>query len=857
MENLFFRKPSLGTLLFLAVGIVQAATIRIDTDQVVRTIDRSHILGQNMALWYSPSILTNSQTLEYLRDAGIGGIRIPGGSWGDKYFWNGNGVRNGFQVDPSKYHDYQWDIDFSDWAPGFAAELIPGKPDTPKLVGQVPLSIKDLHEFNRRMGCETMAIVNAGTGNARLAEEWVRWANRKQDYKVRYWEVGNELEGSWEQGNTRPDGSKMDGVKYARIYSEFARAMRRADPSIKVGGPTSTDPRYSPIPTFLREITEPLDFLSFHVYARNQEETIAGWAREAQRISSISEDLRGFLREYRPDRADEIEIHLTEINIWPTGAPTVKMDIAVWSCVAIGEMLRSQVDRCWFWDAFTVSPKTGQGHGFLFPTPEGIVRKPQYWAFYIFHHYFGNHILQTETDAPDLYAYASTNEQGQLCAIVVNASEEPVSAGLNLRGSGATRYRRATCALFSEMECKWNFEKNRPWWSGPPRKRECTLRELSDHTFPPVSITAFTLSPGDAGPAILVPSGDDLRFPPGIQANLAVQVLDGNGRPAARVPVVARSLAHAVKTSRKVAQTDSNGVARIAFSTARKPVKGELRIAARLPSGKVVERVCPAQTMNPSLEVVCPDSVEIGAPLPLLFLLHAGIDKETGQRRLLDCPAKISLRGNGNSASIEMVNGVASAKWTAPRKPGKMRISASILPLHLSARRDVEVCPAREETACMLAFNGKGDLEPIDEAARERAAIDDSIRPNQGVLAYLPAGSDDRISFRTDRFPNQNRLREIRGKTTGASIDVMLPRGTRLPLGASLEWEIRSGSEVFRKKVPLNSLKQGKWATLQVEIPQGRLDSFTRVDRISLAFHRVKPGGKIYIDQLSLRYRNR
>ena len=46
-----------------------------------------------------------------------------------------------------------------------------------------------------------MACPNAGCGRPIDAAEWVKWANKKMGYNVRYWEIGNELGGSWEAGH--------------------------------------------------------------------------------------------------------------------------------------------------------------------------------------------------------------------------------------------------------------------------------------------------------------------------------------------------------------------------------------------------------------------------------------------------------------------------------------------------------------------------------------------------------------------------------------------------------------------------------------------------------------------------------
>ena len=60
------------------------------------------------------------------------------------------------------------------------------------------------------------------------AVEWVRYANIKKKYGVKYWMIGNE---SW--NNSEYNGS-VSPAKYADDLEDFARAMKAVDSSIKI-----------------------------------------------------------------------------------------------------------------------------------------------------------------------------------------------------------------------------------------------------------------------------------------------------------------------------------------------------------------------------------------------------------------------------------------------------------------------------------------------------------------------------------------------------------------------------------------------------------------------------------------------
>ncbi len=92
------------------------------------------------------------------------------------------------------------------------------------------------------VGCEPMICVNAGNGTPEEAARWVEYCNGSTDtemgalrathghpepYDVTYWEVGNELYGSWQIGWTTPAGN-------ADRYRRFTDAMEAVDDSIEV-----------------------------------------------------------------------------------------------------------------------------------------------------------------------------------------------------------------------------------------------------------------------------------------------------------------------------------------------------------------------------------------------------------------------------------------------------------------------------------------------------------------------------------------------------------------------------------------------------------------------------------------------
>jgi alpha-N-arabinofuranosidase len=94
----------------------------------------------------------------------------------------------------------------------------------------------------RLIGVEPYITVNAGFGDAHSAAEEVEYMNgsvhtrfgamrarngHPAPYHLKFWNVGNEPYGPWELGRT-------DLKYYVLKHNEFARAMRKADPSIVI-----------------------------------------------------------------------------------------------------------------------------------------------------------------------------------------------------------------------------------------------------------------------------------------------------------------------------------------------------------------------------------------------------------------------------------------------------------------------------------------------------------------------------------------------------------------------------------------------------------------------------------------------
>jgi len=150
-----------------------------------------------------------------LRESRLPILRWPGGNFASSYHWeDGIGPPDARPTRPN----YAW-----------------GGVE-PNLFGT-----DEFIQFCRDVGCEPLICINAGDGTPEEAARWVEYCNGPADspqgarraanghsepYRVRYWEIGNEIYGRHQRFWTTAAG-------YADRYRQFVQAMRAVDTDIQ------------------------------------------------------------------------------------------------------------------------------------------------------------------------------------------------------------------------------------------------------------------------------------------------------------------------------------------------------------------------------------------------------------------------------------------------------------------------------------------------------------------------------------------------------------------------------------------------------------------------------------------------
>ena len=153
-------------------------------------------------------------TIALLRELHSGFWRLPGGNFLSDWSWyDGLGDRD----KRAPMFDYAWNA------------------MQPNDVG-----MDEFMTLCKLIGTEPYVTVNAGFGDAHSAAEEVEYMNgsvqtrlgaerarngHREPYHIKFWDIGNEPYGTWQLGRT-------DLKYYVLKHNEFAKSMRKVDPSI-------------------------------------------------------------------------------------------------------------------------------------------------------------------------------------------------------------------------------------------------------------------------------------------------------------------------------------------------------------------------------------------------------------------------------------------------------------------------------------------------------------------------------------------------------------------------------------------------------------------------------------------------
>ena len=160
----------------------------------------------------------------------------------------------------------------------------------------------------------------------------MRYANIEKGWNIHYWEIGNEIEGNgffgseWEydlhapnpKGPNRKGNPALSQSAYGRNSLEFIRAMKAADPAIKIGVGVVM-PDNSPgsgNEAMLKEVKDKIDFVIVHWYPKTSSTDLTVTDEIKLQVAALREQIAKFCG----PALKNIPIGVTETNGGGSGA---------------------------------------------------------------------------------------------------------------------------------------------------------------------------------------------------------------------------------------------------------------------------------------------------------------------------------------------------------------------------------------------------------------------------------------------------------------------------------------------------------------------------------------------------------
>ena len=183
------------------------------------------------------------------------------------------------------------------------------------------VGIDEFMDLCRLIETEPFIAVNSGLGDVTSAVEEVEYVNgaastpmgkwraengHPEPYGCRWWSIGNEMYGSWQLGH-------MPLSDYVKKHNEFAEAMRKADPSIRLIAVGAVG-RWSE--TMMAECADHMELISEHFYCQEAPGLMGHISQIPRNVRRIAEAHREYRKTIPALEGKDIRIALDEWNFW-------------------------------------------------------------------------------------------------------------------------------------------------------------------------------------------------------------------------------------------------------------------------------------------------------------------------------------------------------------------------------------------------------------------------------------------------------------------------------------------------------------------------------------------------------------
>lgn len=384
-----------------------------------------YVFGNN-ANTYSTVMWDNPGLVNHIKDLNPHVLRYPGGNLSNEFFWDLPANKRPSDI-PSTVN-----------------------PWSGKNQAQWTMSVDNYYKFLEAVECTGIITLNYSYARyglsddpvaqaAHYAADWVRFDNGR----TKFWEIGNENFGNWQQGYNIDTSLNKDGQpktingglygQHCRVFIDSLRAAAaEIGHTIYIGVQAwESETSWDPVQTNWNELMMPViadkaDYYIVHNYYTPYDDNSGAqvilntYKKSAEFKSAVIKDLAE--AGYGP-----APLALTEWNIFAVGSKQQVSHInGIHSVLVTGELIKDEYGLATRWNLAN-GWSNGDDHGtFSQGNEPGIPRfepRPAFYYLTFMQRYFGDVMLKSSVAGSSvIVSYASAFQNGPLGVIVVNKS---------------------------------------------------------------------------------------------------------------------------------------------------------------------------------------------------------------------------------------------------------------------------------------------------------------------------------------------------------------------------------------------------------------------------------------------------
>ena len=414
-----------------------------------------YVYGNN-ANCFTGWMQDNLSLMQNMSKLNMGVMRIPGGSISDIFFWDRKAVYD------NNYAVTTCDPPITD----IPSTITPWVGRRPQNFENWSMGIDQYYQMMQSTATTGIITVNYGYARygtssdpvaeaAHLAANWVRLDNGRS----KFWEIGNEVYGSWEAGyeidptlNRDSQPKIITGDLYGRHANVFIDSMRQAAREIGKEiyiGAVCLEAAGSGMANWNKDVIarvgSKVDFYIIHSYFTNyQENSTASVILDSP--SKIGGYKTYILNELASQGKTVAPVFLTEWNIFSQGSrQQVSFINGIHASLVLGELIKNKYELASRWDLAN-GWNGGDDMGlFSYGNEPGVTQyaaRPAFYYLYYFQKYFGDMMVDAISTMNEISVYASQFTSGQGGIVLVNKSntEQVVELALKNFNPGKRYY---------------------------------------------------------------------------------------------------------------------------------------------------------------------------------------------------------------------------------------------------------------------------------------------------------------------------------------------------------------------------------------------------------------------------------